>query len=251
MDEISKEVLNQTKGVAVEVYKDVVSPSAKPIGEVLSFLPRTIKVAFGGWEKWLVNKEESIRLTADAIKKKVEQIPEDKLVEPEAHIAIPAIQQLCYCQDSEELRDLYANLLTSSMNADKKWQVHPAYVDIVKQLCPDEAKYLKAMPEYIIPTYPLIDVLFSVGEGAKGANPIVSNFTDYNLDKLEHPENTFSIDFILFVFNFDNSDKDSKDLQFLNIESKYERLSNNCNLILIYFFFISSSINSFILYFLL
>ena len=189
MDEISKEVLNQTKGVAVEVYKDVVSPSAKPIGEVLSFLPRTIKVAFGGWEKWLVNKEESIRLTADAIKKKVEQIPEDKLVEPEAHIAIPAIQQLCYCQDSEELRDLYANLLTSSMNADKKWQVHPAYVDIVKQLCPDEAKYLKAMPEYIIPTYPLIDVLFSVGEGAKGANPIVSNFTDYNLDKLEHPEN--------------------------------------------------------------
>lgn len=192
MDEISREILDQTKGVAVEIYKDGLSPSVKPLGEVMSLLPRTIKIAFSGWERWLVNKEESLRLTAYAIEDKLRQIPEEKIVEPDAHVAIPAIQQLCYCQDSDELRDLYANLLTSSMNTDKKWQVHPAYVDIIKQLCPDEAKYLKAMPELTTLAHPLIDISFAIGENAKGVHNALTNFTNYNIDKLEHPENICS-----------------------------------------------------------
>ena len=107
MSEIEKEILEQTKGVAVEVYKDDLSPAVKPIGEILGFLPRTIKLALSRWEKWLINGEESLRLTANAIKEKVRQVPEDKLVEPEPYVAIPAIQQISYCQNSEELRDLY------------------------------------------------------------------------------------------------------------------------------------------------
>ena len=189
MDELTKEVLEQAKGVGVEAYKDLVRPSAKPIGEVLSLFPRTIRIAFAGWERWLFNKEESLRLTASAIEEKIQLIPDDKIVVPEAHVAIPAIQQLCYCQDSDELRDMYANLLTSSMNADKKWQVHPAFVDIVKQLCPDEAKYLKALSPLGIMIYPLIDVAFTIGETAKGEHVAISNFTDYNIDILEYPQN--------------------------------------------------------------
>ena len=187
MSEVEKEILEQTKGVAVEVYKDVASPIVKPIGEILGFLPRTLKLALSGWEKWLINGEESLKLTAEAIKEKAKQIPEDKLVEPEPYVAIPTIQQISYCQNSEELRDLYANLLTSSMNADKKWQVHPSYVDIIKQLNPDEAKYLKNLPAMVVVIHPLIDVEFSLGEN--GGHPIISNFTGYNLNILEHPEN--------------------------------------------------------------
>ena len=63
MDELSKEVLNQTKGVAVEVYKDALRPTIKPLGEIMGFLPRTLKLWFSGWEKWIINGEESLRLT--------------------------------------------------------------------------------------------------------------------------------------------------------------------------------------------
>jgi hypothetical protein len=183
-----KEILEQAKGVAVEVYKDAMSPVVKPIGEILGFLPRTIKLALSGWEKWLINGEESLKLTAEAIKEKVQQIPKEKLVEPEPYVAIPAIQQISYCQNSAELRDLYANLLTSSMNVDKKWQVHPSFVDIIKQLNPDEAKYLKALTPSIIILYPLVDKYFKLGNN-KGRHPIISNFTDENIKILEHPEN--------------------------------------------------------------
>jgi len=55
------------------------------------------------------------------------------------------LQQIAYCYDSEELRNMYSNLLAASMNADTKWNVHPAYVDIIKQLTPDEAKLLRVL----------------------------------------------------------------------------------------------------------
>ena len=57
---------------------------------------------------------------------------------------------------------------------------------------------------------------------------------------LEHPLNKFFMDFTLSVFNFDNSDKDFKDLHSLNIESKLKRRSNSCNFFLIRFVFTSS-----------
>lgn len=67
MEEISKEILKQTESVAVEVYKDAVRPVIKPIGEILGFLPRTLKLTFSGWEKWLINGEESLKLITEMI----------------------------------------------------------------------------------------------------------------------------------------------------------------------------------------
>lgn len=193
MSEVEKEILEQTKGVAVEVYKDVASPIVKPIGEILGFLPRTLKLALSGWEKWLINGEESLKLTAEAIKEKVKQIPQDKLVEPEPYVAIPAIQQISYCQNSEELRDLYANLLTASMNADKKWQVHPSFVDIIKQITPDEAKLIKSLPNFKNSFMPAIDVkLLEKDKSAKGHQILATNFTTVGLDVIENKANICS-----------------------------------------------------------
>ncbi len=186
-EDIAKKIVDKADGVLVEVYKDALSPTVKPIGEVLGFLPRTLKLALSGWEKWLINGEETIRLTAESVKEKVKAIPEDKLVEPEPYVAIPAMQQLSYCANNEDLRELYANLLVSSMNADKKWQVHPSFVDIIKQLTPDEAKLLKVLLPTTLQNYPLIDVRLENKRG--GGNVLYSNFTTVGLDKLEYPAN--------------------------------------------------------------
>lgn len=185
--EVGMEALKQSEGVLAEAYKDLGRPILKPIGEILGFLPRTLKLTLSGWEKWLINGEESLQLTAEAIQEKIKKIPEEKLVEPEPYVAIPAIQQISYCQNSDELRKLYANLLVASMNVDTKWAVHPLYVDIIRQLNPDEAKYIRLLPDQISIPHPLIDINYSIGE-AKGTNPIIANFTNYNIEFLEHPE---------------------------------------------------------------
>ena len=108
MDELQKTLLEQSNGVLEEVYKDLGRPSVQPIGVVLSLLPRTIRLGLRKWEKWVINGEESLRLTAEALSERVKQIPEDKQCEPEPYVAIPAIQQIAYCWDSEDLRNMYA-----------------------------------------------------------------------------------------------------------------------------------------------
>lgn len=184
MDEITIKVAEQAEGVLTEVYKHGISPAVQPIGIMLSYLPRTIRLAFTKWEKWIVNGEESLRITGELLKVKLKDIPEEKICEPEPYVAIPAIQQLCYCQDSDELRNMYANLLASSMNVDTKWKVHPSFTDIIKQLTPDEAKLLKQLPPNKMIYHPLIDVqLHKKSQG--GYNTLISNFTNWGLNVID------------------------------------------------------------------
>lgn len=42
--------------------------------------------------------------------------------------------------NNDELRNLYANLLSKSMNSDTKDSVHPSFVEIIKQLSPLDAQ---------------------------------------------------------------------------------------------------------------
>lgn len=190
MKELKHELVNNVSSLAGNVYNDVVKPVVKPIGEILGFLPRTVRLMLQGWEKWLINGEESLRLTSSAIEKKVKDLPPDKIVEPEPYVAIPAIQQISYCQNNDDLRNLYANLLVSSMNIDTKWAVHPAFVDIIKQLSPDEARIINEVRNVKCGFMPLLDVK-GQGKGSVsgGHQLIVTNFTNVGLDKIELKEN--------------------------------------------------------------
>lgn len=139
------QVIDQSSGVLEKAYDDLAHPSAKSLGNTLSLVPRTIGVWLGKWEKWVINGEESIRLTAQAVQEKAKNIPEEKLTEPEPYVAIPAVQQLSYCYDSEELRNMYANLLVSAMNQDTKMNVHPGFTSIINQLSPLDIKALECI----------------------------------------------------------------------------------------------------------
>ena len=102
--EIIKSVASSS--VLGKAYDDLVHPSAKSLGNTISLVPRTIGVWLCGWEKWVVNGEESVKRTIDAVGNRADNIPEEHLVEPPAHIAVPAIQQLAYCYDSADLREM-------------------------------------------------------------------------------------------------------------------------------------------------
>jgi len=72
----------------------------------------------------------------DKLTPKLKDIPVEKLVPPEPNIAVPSYEALRYSLDIEELREIYTNLLASSMNTDTKDYTHPASVEIIKQLSP-------------------------------------------------------------------------------------------------------------------
>ena len=219
MDNATDKLLGQVEGVLEKTYDDMVHPSAKSLGNTLSLVPRTIGVWLGKWEKWVINGEESIKLTASAVQEKASKIPEEKLTEPESYVAIPAIQQLSYCYDSEELREMYANLLISSMNTDTKHQVHPSFVDIIKQLTPDEAKLLKILSKSDV--HPLIDVILNLPKG--GYNVLIHNFTNVGEDVCDCPNNIF-----YYLDNFERLKLvEISNMEYLTDESRYTPLKNH------------------------
>lgn len=154
--------------VLEKAYDDLVHPSAESLGKTVSLVPRTVAIWLSSWNRQVVNREESIKLAIDAIESRVGKIPEEHLTEPPAHIAVPAIQQLAYCYDSEELRGMYANLLLSSMDDQTTEYVHPSLVQLLKEISPDEAKLLSTLTgseANVRVSIPLVDLrIVSVNE---------------------------------------------------------------------------------------
>lgn len=164
IEKIGLEIAKETvKEVATDVYEDAGRPIAKPTGELIGLIPRAIKAALSPLEKWVMQREYNIAETQKLLELKLQNVCPELIEPPEPHIAIPAIQYISYCMDNEDLRNLYANLLASAMQKDIKDNVHPAYVEIIKQLCPDEAKILKYL--YIHNTIPTVDIKCTLWNG--------------------------------------------------------------------------------------
>ena len=119
------EFIEIAKEIAKNVYEDGGEPIVKPTGEVLGLIPRAIKAALLPLEKWVVGREYNLAQTKLLLEEKLRNTNPDDIEPPEAYIAVPAIQAISYCMDNDELRDMYAQLLASSMKKSIKNGVHP------------------------------------------------------------------------------------------------------------------------------
>lgn len=166
--------------VAPDLYEDAIKPTAKETGKTLSLLPKVINAALVPLQKWILEKEYSLAETEKLLAKKLESVGEEKIVTPEAYVAVPALQAISYTMDSAELRNLYANLLAKAMNIDKKDKVHPSFVEIIKQMSPMDALIFRAIME--APITPLIDLYLSTGTGKNHYRYNISwiDYYDYN-----------------------------------------------------------------------
>lgn len=72
-------------------------------------------------------------------------IPPDKVVEPKASVAGPALQGLAFSHEEPDLKDMYLNLLTSAMDGRVADRTHPAFVEIIRQPNSEEAKLLRSV----------------------------------------------------------------------------------------------------------
>lgn len=131
--------------IAPKLYDDTISPAAKEVGKTLAIVPSTVNALLAGVRKWNMYQEYSVAETDKLLSQKLANTPPEKLVEPEAYVAVPALQAISYSMDNDELRNLYANLLAKAMNIDTKNDVHPAFIEVIKQLSPYDAELLKKL----------------------------------------------------------------------------------------------------------
>ena len=159
-------------GTAPELYDDVAKPTLQESGKTLSLLPKVINAALVPLRKWIAEREYSLAETEKLLEIKLKNIEQDKIVTPDAYVAVPALQAISYSMDSEELRNMYANLLAKAMNIDEKDKVHPAFVELIKQMAPRDAVILDGLFNSLVT--PVIDLSVKT---EKGNNYHRYNFT--------------------------------------------------------------------------
>jgi hypothetical protein len=90
--------------------------------------------------------EELAAACVARIRTKFEAIPEAQRIAPPLEVVGPLLAHYPYVAAKPPLREMFEQLLVSSI--DRERRVHPSYVEILKQLNPDEAKMLAAALEY-------------------------------------------------------------------------------------------------------
>lgn len=74
---------------------------------------------------------------------KAEAIPPEHIVEPKASIAGPTLQGLAFTHEEPNLKEMYLNLLATSMDGRAASVAHPAFVEIIKQLDSEDARLVR------------------------------------------------------------------------------------------------------------
>lgn len=86
-------------------------------------------------------RDEALAELNKLVEEKLSSVPQELIAPPKPRIAVPTLQNASITEE-HEVRELYANLLANSMNKVVKNGVHPGFVEIIKQLSPDEAKII-------------------------------------------------------------------------------------------------------------
>lgn len=84
------------------------------------------------------------------LERKLNNIPVEHIITPPPYIAVPALQAISYCMDNDELREMYAELLAHSMNKRTVDNVHPTFVEIIKQMSPFDATVFKELTKTLV-----------------------------------------------------------------------------------------------------
>lgn len=98
-------------------------------------------------EKYRIKKTIELEQYEEEIRAEVRKIPQENLIEPPLNIVGPALEASKYFIESEDLRNMFANLIASSVDNRKNSSIHPSFVEIIKQLTSDEAKIIRAITD--------------------------------------------------------------------------------------------------------
>jgi hypothetical protein len=189
-----RDVVDAVTGVAkaVPVYQDVVQPAAQEIGKALQTIAKTVHVALAPVSALVWGYDQVKEFVSTKVADRLKNVPPENIVTPKPNIAGPALESLRYTGHESSLSDLYANLLAASMDKSTAHGAHPAFVEIIKQLTPDEAKLVGLFVQDV--ALPLLNVRWEYKNPTPektGGKDVLVNFSQLGaITKCEFPQLT-------------------------------------------------------------
>lgn len=140
----------------IPIYKDAVQPAAKEISKSLTLIAKAVNTALLPVAGLVWGADQIKDFINKKVAQKMENVPEEDIQSPKPHIGVPVVDALRYTGEEAALADLYANLLATAMDRKTAINAHPGFVDMIKNMSPDEARIMKFLSANNM--YPLIDI---------------------------------------------------------------------------------------------
>ena len=144
--------------LANKFYDDLLREAMQEGGKALADLVRMLR---GSVELIASTPQRLLRF----LERVRQRVPKERQIEAPPSIALPVLSELRFMEDGNLLTELYLNLLARAIDKERISEAHPAFVQIIRQLSPDEAMImfklrnepkigvsLKVTPEWL--TYP-------------------------------------------------------------------------------------------------
>ncbi|MDY0951705.1 DUF4393 domain-containing protein [Bacillus thuringiensis] len=141
-------------------------------------------------EKKKAQHQHSLEEYKDSIAEKIISIDENDLQEPQMSVVGPALEASKYYIEEESLREMFANIIAASMDKNKASNVHHSFVEIIKQLSPEDAHNIQLFKTSS--EYPIVKFVINFHSGGHGV--IKTNVFHGSKSDIEHgDENASSI----------------------------------------------------------
>ncbi|MBO3443396.1 DUF4393 domain-containing protein [Clostridium sp. CCUG 7971] len=122
--------------------KPIENTLEKPSQTFGNALDGVFKFVFSPVLKYQIKKEYELQNYKEQIYNNVSYIPQENLIDPPLNIVGPALEASKFYIDSDEIRNMFAKLISSSMDNRINNSAHSAFIEIIKQLSQLDAQII-------------------------------------------------------------------------------------------------------------
>lgn len=144
-----------------KAIKNLTDEPTKGIGHTFSDIWYLVFGAFShAADKRRIKYDLELKQYQKELTEKMNAIPDDEKQEPSLQVTAQALENSKYCISEPELRSMFVNLISGSMDKRVSGLVHPSFPEIIKQMSPLDAEIIsgfKKQPKQPIANFVLRD----------------------------------------------------------------------------------------------
>lgn len=146
-ENIAKDVaVTLVKETAKDIYEDALQPTAKNVGGFFETLSGFFNhVVMHPLKKLNAQYKQKAIAFEKEMEEKYNCIPNENKAEPQLHIVGPTMESLKYNIMDEDLAEMFSNLLVSNMDNRTQSLCTPAFVKVIEQLSPIDARVFRTI----------------------------------------------------------------------------------------------------------
>jgi hypothetical protein len=137
------ETIKALPELAKAVYSDAASKTLQEVGKIGVDAVKTIRLALFPLQ---ISAALQDRLAA-YIDKAIRAVPQEQRIAPQQSLVLSTCEHLKLCDETEAVSHLYVNLLSRAMDRERVGEAHPAFINIISQLAPDELLVMRQLGE--------------------------------------------------------------------------------------------------------